>query len=114
MSENAIEVTGISKEFNLNDQIGFKNLLKVKQHPKILLALDEISFTAKKGEILGIIGSNGSGKTTILNLIRVGALPHLRLSDRCIRIERDELNRFRATRRVSAEDAALGAGRALN
>lgn len=32
-------------------------------------SLDGISFTAKKGETVGIIGSTGSGKTTLVNLI---------------------------------------------
>ena len=32
-------------------------------------SLEEISFTAAKGETIGIIGSTGSGKTTLVNLI---------------------------------------------
>ena len=32
-------------------------------------AVDEISFTMKKGDVLGVIGPNGSGKTTLSNLI---------------------------------------------
>ena len=32
-------------------------------------ALSEISFTAKKGETIGIIGGTGSGKSTLVNLI---------------------------------------------
>jgi len=32
-------------------------------------ALQGISFSMEKGEILGIIGENGSGKSTILRLI---------------------------------------------
>lgn len=39
-----------------------------------LKAVDEVSFDVKKGEILGLIGPNGSGKTTITNVV-TGALP---------------------------------------
>jgi branched-chain amino acid transport system permease protein len=38
-----------------------------------LVAVDNVSFTADRGEIVGLIGPNGSGKTTVLNLIS-GAL----------------------------------------
>ena len=34
-----------------------------------LVAVDDVSFTLRRGEILGLIGPNGSGKTTALNLI---------------------------------------------
>lgn len=34
-----------------------------------LTAVSNLSFTVEKGEILGIIGPNGSGKTTVFNLI---------------------------------------------
>lgn len=39
-----------------------------------LVAVDDLSFTVTEGEILGLIGPNGSGKTTAFNLI-AGALP---------------------------------------
>ncbi len=38
-----------------------------------LVAVNDVSFEVKKGELFGLIGPNGSGKTTMLNLIS-GAL----------------------------------------
>jgi len=34
-----------------------------------LRAVDEVSFTVKKGEIFGFLGPNGAGKTTTINLL---------------------------------------------
>ncbi len=34
-----------------------------------LTALDDISFTARRGEITGVIGPNGAGKTTLFNIV---------------------------------------------
>jgi branched-chain amino acid transport system ATP-binding protein len=39
-----------------------------------LTAVNKLSFSVDKGEILGIIGPNGAGKTTVINLIS-GTLP---------------------------------------
>ena len=36
---------------------------------KNLLALDNLSFAVREGEIYGLLGPNGSGKTTIFKLI---------------------------------------------
>ena len=55
-----IEVKNISKEFIKIDKNKKKQLIK---------ADDDISFTAKEGEILGILGPNGAGKTTLLRII---------------------------------------------
>lgn len=37
-------------------------------------AVDEISFTVKRGEVLGLLGPNGAGKTTAIRMI-MGILP---------------------------------------
>lgn len=40
-----------------------------------LVAVDDLSFTIKPGELIGLIGPNGSGKTTVLNLISGALVP---------------------------------------
>ncbi len=34
-----------------------------------LIAINDVSFKLSEGELLGIIGPNGPGKTTLVNLI---------------------------------------------
>lgn len=46
--------------------ISFKNVTKKYNDFK---AIDDLSFEVKKGEIVGFIGPNGSGKTTTMKLI---------------------------------------------
>lgn len=41
----------------------------VKKQYKNIKAVDNISFTIKKGEIFGLIGSNGAGKSTTVSMI---------------------------------------------
>ena len=43
-----------------------KNLVKSYGN---ILALDDISFNVKQGEVLGFLGPNGAGKSTTLNII---------------------------------------------
>jgi len=33
------------------------------------LAVDDVSFTVGKGEILGLLGPNGAGKSTVMNVV---------------------------------------------
>lgn len=42
-----------------------------------LTAVDEVSFSIAKGEVVGLLGPNGSGKTTVLNMVS-GLLPATR------------------------------------
>ena len=39
-----------------------------------LVAVDRVSFTARKGEVVGFLGPNGAGKTTTMRII-TGFLP---------------------------------------
>jgi ABC-2 type transport system ATP-binding protein len=51
--------------------IEIKNLTKTYGHN---VAVDNISFTVEKGEILGFLGPNGAGKSTTMNII-TGYMP---------------------------------------
>lgn len=72
---NAVEVTNVSKSFRLyheNASTLYEHLtgiLNKKRHYEELKVLDDISFNVKKGEMIGIIGRNGEGKTTLLRLL---------------------------------------------
>lgn len=46
--------------------IEVKHLTKIYQKQR---AVDDLSFTVQQGEILGLLGPNGSGKTTTINCI---------------------------------------------
>ena len=51
MTENTIEVCHLTKRFGN------------------LVAVDDISFTVKKGEIFGLVGPNGAGKSTTIKML---------------------------------------------
>ena len=75
MSEYAVSVKHVSKKFKLyhekRDTIfeAATGLFQRKQNSEILQALDDISFDVKHGEIFGIVGPNGGGKSTLLRII---------------------------------------------
>src|ERR1700736_1260575 len=50
-SQAAVELGGVTKRFGGN------------------VAVDGLTLTVERGEILGLLGPNGSGKTTTLNMI---------------------------------------------
>ena len=70
---NAIEVNHVTKIYRLydkpSDRLRESFSIKGKCLHKDFYALKDISFNVEKGESLGIIGVNGSGKSTILKII---------------------------------------------
>ena len=70
--KNAIEVRDISKSFivTVEDSDRKKNLFN-KPHTKTTInkVIDNISVDIKKGDVVGIVGRNGSGKSTFLSLL---------------------------------------------
>ena len=75
MSEYAIRVKNVSKKFNIHHEKrdsmfeSMSGFFQRKRHSETLHALDNISFDVRHGEIFGIIGPNGGGKSTLLRII---------------------------------------------
>lgn len=73
MDNLAIKVENVCKVYKLYDRpsdrlkdaLGLVRKNRFKEHH----ALNNVSFEVKKGETIGIIGTNGSGKSTILKII---------------------------------------------
>jgi len=70
---NAVEFRGVSKSYAIYDQPGdrLKELLsfnRLKRH-KDFWALHDVSFDVKRGETFCIVGENGSGKSTMLQIV---------------------------------------------
>lgn len=86
---NIIEVEGLTKDY------------------KQLRALNNLSFQVRQGEILGLLGPNGSGKTTAINCI----LSLLRFSSGSVKIFGKEMhpNAFDIKRRLGVvfQDVAV-------
>ena len=56
MNKNLLEVNGLKQYFKIPN--GFLRSLTLK-------AVDDVSFTIKEGETLGLVGESGCGKTTV-------------------------------------------------
>ena len=73
MQDNAIELQHITKIYKLYDHpmdrlketLGLSRKKRHKEH----YALRDVSFSIRRGECVGIIGTNGSGKSTVLKII---------------------------------------------
>ncbi len=73
MSDTAITVENVSKIYKLYNKPGDRvrdafGLSKKKRY-KEYYALNDVSFSVNRGETVGIIGTNGSGKSTVLKII---------------------------------------------
>lgn len=67
-----IQVKDLSKEYKIvRRDSGIKNAFKsfIKREYRIVRAVDKVSFSIKKGEIVGYIGPNGAGKSTTIKML---------------------------------------------
>ena len=79
----AVDVNNVYKAFfktiqqnprNPRHNIGLSSALKWSNHPGVIVAVDRVSFSIERGEIFGLLGAHGSGKSTIIRLL-AGLLP---------------------------------------
>lgn len=72
---NAVEVRNVTMKFNMSkeklDSLKeyFIKLMKRQLHFQEFLALKNVSFDIEQGDVFGIVGLNGSGKSTMLKII---------------------------------------------
>ncbi|MBR5950282.1 MAG: ABC transporter ATP-binding protein, partial [Actinomycetaceae bacterium] len=68
-----ITVNNIIKEFTVRKNKSLKerivNVGRAAKFDERFTALNDVSFTVKAGESIGLIGANGSGKSTMLKMI---------------------------------------------
>ena len=72
MIKNIIEVNNLSKSFDISIKApGLRATLKhfFKREQKNIKVIKNINFEIKEGEIIGFLGANGAGKTTILKML---------------------------------------------
>ena len=72
--KNKIECQDVWKKYNKNNALGIKEFIlhggkKNKNRFDREWALSEISFSVKAGQACGIVGPNGTGKSTLLSLL---------------------------------------------
>ena len=63
--EQILEVKSLRKTFKLSA----KQQKIEKTNEKVKVAVNDLSFTAYKGEVFGLLGPNGAGKTTTLRML---------------------------------------------
>lgn len=82
MSDVLVDARGVSKKFcrelkrslwyglhDLASEITGRRGSRTELRPGEFWAVDNVSFTVRRGECLGLIGRNGAGKTTLLRML---------------------------------------------
>jgi ABC-2 type transport system ATP-binding protein len=70
---NAIETHRLTKRFR---RLGtYRDLLLYRLRPAEHLAVDDLTFNVERGELFGLLGENGAGKSTVIRMLSTTLLP---------------------------------------
>jgi ABC-2 type transport system ATP-binding protein len=69
----ATELSGVGKTFPT--AFGYVSWLKNWGRQRRRIALSDVSFSVRRGELFGLLGANGAGKSTILRMLAGLVLP---------------------------------------
>ena len=98
MNSIPLEVSELSKSF------GGGRMFPWQEKKEPIRAVEDVSFQIKRGEIYGLIGANGSGKSTVVRMISTLLTPDAgSVSVFGFDIERDEMKVRRLINRVSPD-----------
>ncbi|KAB3534824.1 ATP-binding cassette domain-containing protein [Alkaliphilus pronyensis] len=69
MKNNVIKVSGLNKDFKISKNYDsfFKRIFS--NSSETISAISDFNFTVETGEILGILGKNGAGKTSLIKML---------------------------------------------
>jgi oligopeptide/dipeptide ABC transporter ATP-binding protein len=99
--EALVEISGISKTYRLGG-------VSIGRRAQLVRAVDEVSLTIRRGEVLSLVGESGSGKTTlgrsILRLIEPSAGTIRFAGQDITRLSRRRLRRLRARMQLIFQD----------
>ncbi len=99
----ALEVDDVTKVFRQGPGL-IGRMRGKREERKRVVAVDHVSFVVERGEIFGVLGPNGTGKSTLIRLMSTLLMPDTgRVRVFGLDVERDEAQVKRLINRVSVE-----------